>query len=295
MDLLGKRPVLKLALFAVIAVVATNRQATAQVFWSVVAKVVGLSGDPLLATHAVLSEHEIERINTLPAQEQAETLLQRAVNRYAGATDLIEERVESWVGEIGFTDQLYSVTNAGYESADLRVRAATAEVSLAAYGYAKEPANAHQLIENVRNREGDMVTNLWVLGLLANRGVEREMIVRELAETVTDPEIETRHWSIEALGKIGATEVIPILTDVFRFEPELWLKERAACNLADTGMFTKEQRMLAVPELLTMADHPSIEPQAQGWVYQALREITGEPLENDATIWRNWAASNALQ
>ncbi len=29
----------------------------------------------------------------------------------------------------------------------------------------------------------------------------------------------------------------------------LWLKERAACNLADSGMFEKEQRMLAVPEL----------------------------------------------
>lgn len=73
-------------------------------------------------SHAVLSEHEIERISGLSAQEQAETLMQRAVNRYAGATELIDERVGSWAGQIGFSDQLYSLTNAGYESPDLRVR-----------------------------------------------------------------------------------------------------------------------------------------------------------------------------
>ena len=294
MDLLGKRPILKLILVAVIAVLATNQRATAQAFWGMVAKVIALSGDPIFATHAVLSEHEIERINTLSPQEQAETLMQRAVNRYEGATDLIEQRVDSWVGEINFSDRLYSLTNTGYASADLRVRAATVEVSLAAYGYTKEAANVHRLLEEVRSRDGDMVSNLWVLGLLANRGIERALIIRELLETVKAPEPEVRHWSIEALGKIGANEVIPILTDVFRFETEPWLKERAACNLADSGMFTKEQRMLAVPELVAMTDHPSLDPQAQGWLYQALREITGEWIENDATAWRNWAAGQGL-
>lgn len=294
-DLLGKRPIVKVVLIVMVAFVATNRSATAQVFWDLVAKVVALSGEPIAATHAVLSEHEIERIRALSPQEQAETLMQRAVNGYDGATDIIEARVDSWVGAIGFSDQIYSLTNTGYESADLRVRVASVEVSLAAYGYTKESDNAYKLIEDVRNAEGDMTTNLWVLGLLANRGVERELIVRELAETVKAAEPNVRHWSIEALGKTGSDEVIPILTDVFRFEPELWLKERAACNLADSGMFTKEQRMLAIPELLTMADHPSIEPQAQAWVYQALREISGERIENDATAWRSWAASEVRQ
>lgn len=294
MELLGKRPILKLLLLALIAVVATNPRATAQALWGVVATVVALTGDPTFATHAVLSEHEIERIDTLSPQQQAETLMQRAVNRYEGATDLIEARVDSWIGQISFSDQLSNSTNTGYASADLRVRAAAVEVSLAAYGYSKQPESAHKLIADVQNREGDMVSSLWVLGLLGNRGIERELIVRELIETVKDPEPQARHWSIEALGKIGSNEVIPILTDVFRFEPELWLKERAACNLADSGMFTKEQRMLAVPELLSMADHPSLEPQAQLWVYQALREITGQPIENDATVWRNWAARGGL-
>ncbi len=95
------------------------------------------------------------------------------------------------------------------------------EVSLAAYGCNKDAEDAHRLIADVRNMEGDVTSNLWVLGLLANRGVERELIIFELAETVKAPEIEVRHWSIKALGKIGSNEVIPILTDVFRFEPEL--------------------------------------------------------------------------
>jgi hypothetical protein len=69
MDLLGKRPILKLVLIALIAFVATNRAATAQVFWDVVAKVVALTGEPLFATHAILSEHEIERISALLPQD----------------------------------------------------------------------------------------------------------------------------------------------------------------------------------------------------------------------------------
>ncbi len=32
-----------------------------------------------------------------------------------------------------------------------------------------------------------MVSHLWVLGLLGNRGVERERIIRELSETVKAP------------------------------------------------------------------------------------------------------------
>ena len=104
MGLLGKRPILKLVLLVLIAVVATNPRATAQALLGVVAKVVALSGDPMFATHAVLSEHEIERINTLSPQEQAETLMRRAVNRYDGATNLIEARVDSWMGQISFSD-----------------------------------------------------------------------------------------------------------------------------------------------------------------------------------------------
>ncbi len=50
-----------------------------------------------------------------------------------------------------------------------------------------------------------MVSHLWVLGLLGNRGVERERIIRELSETVKAPEPEVRHWSIEALAARGKT------------------------------------------------------------------------------------------
>ena len=47
--------------------------------------IIQLAGEPLPAFHGVLFEHEIEEIALLPAQQQAERLLQRALNHYEGA------------------------------------------------------------------------------------------------------------------------------------------------------------------------------------------------------------------
>jgi predicted anti-sigma-YlaC factor YlaD len=53
-------------------------------------------------------------------------------------------------------------------------------------------------------------------------------------------------------------------------------------------MLTREQRMLAVPGLIDLADDPSLDATTRSWVYQALREITNEHLGNDPAAWRNW-------
>jgi len=43
-----------------------------------------------------------------------------------------------------------------------------------------------------------------------------------------------------------------------------------------------------VPRLLDFADDPSLDPETRKWVYQALRDITGQTLPHDAAAWRTW-------
>jgi hypothetical protein len=60
-------------------------------------------------------------------------------------------------------------------------------------------------------------------------------------------------------------------------------------------MLTREQRLLAVPGLIALADDPSLDRTTRNWVYQALREITNEHLGSDPAIWRNWYNSGGAK
>ena len=57
-------------------------------------------------------------------------------------------------------------------------------------------------------------------------------------------------------------------------DPSANVRERAACSLAESGMFTREQRFTAVPQLLTYTDDPSLDAQTHVWAFQALNDIT---------------------
>jgi hypothetical protein len=82
------------------------------------------------------------------------------------------------------------------------------------------------------------------------------------------------------------------LLSVFRDDPLANIRERGACGLAQSGMLSEKQRRRAVPKLLEFADDPSLDSQTREWVFQALRDITGQSLPHDAAAWRNWYAHN---
>jgi hypothetical protein len=46
--------------------------------------------------------------------------------------------------------------------------------------------------------------------------------------------------------------------------------------------------MRAVPELLKMTDDQTLDASTRGWVFQALRDITGASLAADPATWRTW-------
>jgi hypothetical protein len=60
----------------------------------------------------VLSEHEIETLNSLPAQAQAELLLERSINHYQGANEQIASRVSRWRGNIALGERLNNLRRA---------------------------------------------------------------------------------------------------------------------------------------------------------------------------------------
>ncbi len=100
--------------------------------WEPLARFVHLQDAPKPASANVLSEHELAVLSTMPPQGQAELLLERAINHYAGANDQIAARVNSWRGRITLNDRLNNLFVTAINSDDLTVRAAGIEIDVAA-------------------------------------------------------------------------------------------------------------------------------------------------------------------
>jgi len=58
-------------------------------------------------------------------------------------------------------------------------------------------------------------------------------------------------------------------------------------------MFSAAQRRTAVPRLLDFAEDGGLDPDTRLWVFQALRDITGQSLPHEAVLWRRWYATAA--
>ncbi len=274
------------ALAATLAVAAIQPHAVRAAFEQLL-RFIELGGEPVLASFPVISEHEIEELRGAPPQTQAERLLERAVNGYRGAAELIEAELPAWHGRIEMRGRLDALFRTAINSSNLRVRAAALEIYLAAFAIDKTPEQVAHHQQVVREDPAAGVWHLWVLGLLANRGVEPARIVEFLVPYLDDPDLEVRHWAVEGLAFSGDEAIVPHLLRVFHDDPEPFIRERAACSLAQSGMLSGEARNLAVPELLDFTEDPTLDGQTRSWVYQALRDITGRSLPNDPRAWRD--------
>lgn len=248
--------------------------------------------EPQSASPAKLSDHEIEEIANLAPQQQAERLLERAVNHYDGALQLIEKDVDNWFGQLELQGQLSSLLTTALNSNDLHVRAAALEIELAGYNLPKRPESADNLIERIRREPAARPWALWMLGVLGNRGVEPHRAFVTLMDHRHDPDEQTRYWAVEGLSMLGSDDTIAPLVEAFRSDPSPLVRERGGCGLAQSGMLTREQRLRAVPQLLKMSDDMTLDDATRGWVFQALRDITGASISADAAAWRNWWAQH---
>ena len=247
---------------------------------------------------AELSETDLDRHRP---QEQAELLLERAVSHSTGDSNQIAARIESrsdaWRGKLQWDSQLGDLTTVALNSKDLSVRTSAIEVQLAAYGLTKTESTVDALARQADSRDHQKkIWALWALGLLGNRGVEPERVVQVLAAHLKDSgkdkskekEEDSRRWAVEGLALVGTTSTIAPLLEAMRSDPSPMVREHAACSLAQSGMLSRQQRLMAVPQLIDYSADPALDAQTRAWAFQALADITQQHLPNDSAAWRNW-------
>jgi HEAT repeats len=260
--------------------------------WEPIARVIGLDEQRAAASANVLSEHEIDELDGTPPQSQAELLLERSINHYRGANEQIAARVDSWRGRITLDERLNHLFTTAINSDDLTVRVAGIEVDIAARNLTKNASTVDELEPAARSGEqGPRVNAMWDLTLIGNRGIEQARIFDILMGSLHDDNENIRYWAVEGLAYLAVDAAIEPLLGMFHNDPSATIRERAACGLAQSGMFSAAQRRTAVPSLLEFSDDGSLDDQTRRWVFQALRDITGQTLPHDATAWREWYAT----
>jgi len=257
--------------------------------WEPISRFIGLEQPPTPSSANVLSEHEIDALDGMAPQQQAELLLERSINHYRGANEQIAVRVTKWRGRIAIENRLRELFMTAINSDDLAVRVAGIEVDIAGRNLVRDSSTVDRLEPLARwGDQGARANALWDLGLIGNRGVEPDRIFQIIMSSIDDENQNIRYWAVESLAYLAADASIAPLLDTFHDDPSPAIRERAACGLAQSGMFSASQRMAAVPRLLDFAQDGAIQGDTREWVFQALRDITGQTLPHDGARWREW-------
>jgi hypothetical protein len=289
----GSRRATVLTVSAFLLGMAAAGSGTLRAAWDPIARFISLRDLPQPASANVLSEHEIALLDGMTPQSQAVLLLERSINHYQGANDQIARRVKSWRGRITLDEPLNHLFTTAINSDDLTVRAAGIEVDIAARNLTKDIETVDRLEPIARlGEQGARVNALWDLALLGNRGLDQDHIREILLAALADRNDAIRYWAVEGLAYLATDAAIPPLLETFHDDPSPSIRERAACGLSQSGMFSAAQRMSAVPRLLAFADDGALDGDTRTWVFQALRDITGQTLPQDATRWRQWYAAS---
>ena len=208
----------------------------------------------------VASPLSLEAIARLAPQAQVEELLQLAIARDTDSLEAINQDLPAWRGQLRNTDHLYDLVHTALNSDDFRVRGSAIEIDLVAANLSKSPDSVSSLVHRLREVPADRPLTLWRLGALGNRGVEPKLVLAQLLNYVHDRNEDTRYWAVEGLALLGTDETVDPLLDSFAHDASARVRKRAGCNLAKSGMLTKEQRIAAVPELLNLFDDDALDP-----------------------------------
>ena len=94
--------------------------------------------------------------------------------------------------------------------------------------------------------------------------------------------------AVNGLAILGTDRTIPVLLDRFRNDPSALVQEQAACGLAESGMYTHEQRMVAAGSLVSWLNDSQLTAEQRTWTVHALDDISGQNLGMDPTAWQRW-------
>jgi hypothetical protein len=242
------------------------------------------------ASNPRASNTDLEAISQLAPQQQAERLLQLAIERPDDSLSLIHKNLDAWRGHLEDTDQLFHIVLAAMDCNDPRVRVAAVEIDLVANNLRKSPQSLAKLRHQIETDPTGRYLALWRLGALGNRGVEPATVLSTLIHYTRDANQLTRFWAVEGIAMLGTEESIDPLLSILAHDPAKQIRERAAAGLAQSGMLTGEQRLAAVPQLLNLLDDDSLDAGTQDLVYASLQTITGAAFGRDPDAWREWWA-----
>lgn len=220
-------------------------------------------------------------------QSQAESLLQRAVNGDASAANEVLASSNAWVGKTTRTPNTEGLVTSGINSANMHVREAAIQAAMAFDGIAATD-DGFEMVRSYVGNPQRRAWALWTLGGLGNRGIKRDWTAKILGDYLLDPDASIRASAVDGMSLLATDEVIPLMLDRFRSDPSPLVQERAACGLAQSGMFTQQQRRVAAATMVGWTDDQLLSAQQRNWVFQALRDITGQNFGTDSNAWHNW-------
>jgi len=247
------------------------------------------------AAYSPLSDTDVQQLQTLPKQAQAEELLDRAIHHDTRALDLFEQNIGVW-HDLQRTANMNELERQSQFSTDLRVRYANADLNLAINGVPKTDAAADALIAQAQADPAHRAYSVYSMGMLAGRGAGYARIYPVLVDYAkNDPNPQVRQWAVEGMRYLGTDEALDQLFDSFTHDPSAAVRDRAGCNVSDCGNFMRKQRMRMVPKLIELAADPQTTPQMRNWTFLALREVTDAALPADASAWRDWYAQHGAE
>jgi HEAT repeat protein len=220
-------------------------------------------------------------------QAEVENLLERLASGDAKAANEIFGESDSWIGRTRRTTRANQLVNVVLNLHDLRLRGAALQATLALDGVSRDGDGLNRLELAVAD-PNTRAWALWMLGALGNRGVQQERIVEILKGYLDDTDARTRSGAVYGLGTVGTDETVPMLLDRFRNDASLAVQESAACSLAEAGMYTHEQRMVAAASFVEWMDDALTSPQQKAWAAHALRDISGRNGGANAASWQQW-------
>ena len=236
------------------------------------------------------TDGDLEAISHLAPQQQAERLLELAIQRPDPSLSLIRRNFTSWRGHLEDSDRLFQLVLEALNSDDPRVRVAAVEIDLAANNLGESPESVEKLRQQIQSGTEGRFMALWRLGSLGNRGVEPAEALRMLQLYAHSRNQEVRFWAVEGLAMLGNNAAMNALLDILVRDPAPQIQQRAANGLSKSGLLTGEQRLTAVPQLLNLLDDDSIDEATQNLVGSTLEAITGASFGKDTDAWRDWWA-----
>lgn len=255
------------------------------------------AADSLQASSALVStpqprmkDADVEAFSHLAPQQQAERLLELAIQQPDPSLTLIQRNLNSWRGHLEDSDRLFHLVLEALNSDDPRVRVAAVEIDLAANNLMKSPESIEKLQSQIQSGAEARFMALWRLGALGNRGVEPAEALATLKLYAHNRNQAVRFWAVEGLAMLASSESIDALLDILVHDPAAQIRQRAASGLSKSGLLTGEQRLTAVPQLLNLLDDDSLDAATRDLICSTLEAITGASFGNNAAAWRDWWA-----